>query len=299
MTSQAHPTHTLIALCFTFFASDGLVAAPQPDSLFQPPFGCRKNGSAFTKLELAGLKLPDLVAKIEIIAQTLAKLHDENIWHRDLKPENLFVLDNHPVIGDFGLVDFPGKEAISMPEDFLGARNYIAPEMTEDAADKPAGPADVYSLAKTLWVLASGKRYPPNETLRMDVPELRFSNLCPHPRAIYFDRLVESATDYGPSRRPTMREFARELSEWLNPPTTESLKTDLTASTKEYQNVFEVENRAKRNRDELIDAAKAVLLSFEPVLKQIADGIKEHTKIETYVGNVFDLESHQFIVILG
>jgi hypothetical protein len=36
VTSQAHPTHTLIALCFTFFVSDGLVAVHQPDPLFQP-----------------------------------------------------------------------------------------------------------------------------------------------------------------------------------------------------------------------------------------------------------------------
>jgi hypothetical protein len=164
----------------------------------------------------------------------------------------------------------------------------------EDAEDKPAGPADVYSLAKTLWVLASGECYPPKETLRMDVPELRFSNLCSHPRAGVFDRLVESATDYGPLRRPMMREFAKQLFEWLNPPSLESLKTDLTALTKEYQNVFEVENRAKRNRDQLIDAARAVLVSFEPILNQIADHIKECTQIDTCVGNAYDLESHQF-----
>jgi hypothetical protein len=47
VTSQAHPTHTLIALCFTFLVSNGRVAVPQPDSLFQPPFGCRQNGPAF------------------------------------------------------------------------------------------------------------------------------------------------------------------------------------------------------------------------------------------------------------
>jgi serine/threonine-protein kinase len=104
---------------------------PIASSVDDRPWHVTPLAECFTKLELAGLKLPDLVAKIEIIAQTLAKLHDENKWHRDLKPENLFMLDNHPVIGDFGLVDFPGKEAITTPEDFLGARNYIAPEMTE------------------------------------------------------------------------------------------------------------------------------------------------------------------------
>jgi hypothetical protein len=46
MTSQEHPTHTLVALCFTFLVGDGRVAVPQPDSLFQLPFGCGKSGSA-------------------------------------------------------------------------------------------------------------------------------------------------------------------------------------------------------------------------------------------------------------
>jgi hypothetical protein len=30
VTSQAHPTHTLVVHCFTFLVSDGLVAVPQP-----------------------------------------------------------------------------------------------------------------------------------------------------------------------------------------------------------------------------------------------------------------------------
>ena len=34
-------------------------------------------------------------------------LHSQGIIMRDLKPENIFVLNDVPVIGDFGLVDFP------------------------------------------------------------------------------------------------------------------------------------------------------------------------------------------------
>jgi hypothetical protein len=60
VTSQEDPTHTLIALCFTFFVGDGQVAVPQPASLFQPPFGCGKNGSAFpTGKSPAALRLCD------------------------------------------------------------------------------------------------------------------------------------------------------------------------------------------------------------------------------------------------
>jgi hypothetical protein len=60
VTSQAHPTHTLIALCFTFLVSNGSFAAPQPDSLVQPASGCGKNGCVFpTGKSPAALRLCD------------------------------------------------------------------------------------------------------------------------------------------------------------------------------------------------------------------------------------------------
>jgi hypothetical protein len=60
VTSQGHPTHTLIALCFTFLVSDEQVAVHQPGSLFQPEFGCSKNGSAIpTGKSPAALRLCD------------------------------------------------------------------------------------------------------------------------------------------------------------------------------------------------------------------------------------------------
>jgi hypothetical protein len=96
-----------------------------------------------------------------------------------------------------------------------------------------------------------------------------------------------------------MRGFCTELTAWLNPPSTESLKTDFKALSKEYENVFLIADRAKRNRDDLIAAAKAILVSFEPVLKQIAARMNDCTKIETYVGSASDLEIHQYIGGVG
>jgi hypothetical protein len=215
-----------------------------------------------------------------------------------LKPENLFILDDVPVIGDFGLVSFPEKQAKTSDSEAVGTRNYTAPELEANAEHKPADKADVFSLSKTFWVLASGQ-LPPQGPLRMDEPYLQFSRQCNHPKAFHFDGLLERGTKNNPDDRPSMLEFAGELSEWLNPPTNETFKTDLTALSKEYENVFEVADRVKRDRDELIAAAKAVLVSFEPVLKQIAARIEECTKIETYVGSAYDLEIHQFIELWG
>jgi serine/threonine-protein kinase len=117
--------------------------------------------TSFTDLDLSGpINFPRLVQLIETVSQNLSKLHDEAKWHRDLKPENLFMLDGNPLIGDFGLVDFPGKDAVSTSIEISGPLFYVAPEIMQNAENTPAGPADVYSLSKTLWVLASGQRYP-------------------------------------------------------------------------------------------------------------------------------------------
>ena len=42
----------------------------------------------------------------------------------------------------------------------MGPIYYIAPEMLNSAATSSGMPADVFSLAKTLWVLATGQTFP-------------------------------------------------------------------------------------------------------------------------------------------
>lgn len=273
---------------------------PEKSGMDDRPWFTTPFAQCFTKLDLAGpASLEELVMHVEVLAQTLAKLHAEGKWHRDLKPDNLFILDGVPVIGDFGLVDFPGKAANTRKSENLGSRNYTAPELEGNAADVPAGSADVYSLAKTLWVLASGKRHPPPGQLRMDNPELRLSHLCQHQRSRNLDLLLERATEHSPSARPTMQQFAEELSAWLHPPATKPTPSDLSVLTKDYESVFELADRERRKKEALIDAAKTALASFEAVLKQIAAEISKHTKMEPNMGPAFDLEMEQFKLLVG
>lgn len=62
--------------------------------------------------------------------------------------------------------DLPRQGAITVGERRLGPLYFISPEMLREPDVAYAGPADVYSLAKTLWALASGQRYSPEGQIR-------------------------------------------------------------------------------------------------------------------------------------
>jgi hypothetical protein len=164
-------------------------------------------------------KLDRVVHFVADIARALSGLHKEGIYHRDIKPENLFVLsDDTAAIGDFGLVDFPDKVARTEADEMLGSRFYLAPEISSGTPDHAAGPVDVYALAKTLWVLATGQTYPPPGELRTDIDQVRLSAHTSNLRASILDLLIDRATRHTASSRPSMDEVVAELDAWLFQP---------------------------------------------------------------------------------
>jgi hypothetical protein len=158
--------------------------------------------------------LADVVDAVREYALTLAGLVAKGIGHRDLKPENLFRHEGRWVIGDFGLVTYPGKEPITVGERRLGPLYFIAPEMLREPDVADAGPADVYSLAKTLWALASGQRYPPEGQIRVDVADHDLGQWTGGGGTVALGLILERATSQRPEDRPTMAEFAAQLEEW-------------------------------------------------------------------------------------
>jgi serine/threonine protein kinase len=162
----------------------------------------------------ATTSLESLVEAFSQIAATLAELAQRGIAHRDIKPDNLFWFDNRSAVGDFGLVAFPGKEALTAPGRKLGPMYYIAPEMLNDPDSADGRPADVYSLAKTLWVMATGQTYPPPGEQRDSVYQMRLSTYVIHRKARYLDKLISSCTRHDPESRPDMAAVAEELKSW-------------------------------------------------------------------------------------
>jgi serine/threonine protein kinase len=140
------------------------------------------------------------------ISHTLARLHEQQFFHRDIKPENLFVWNNRWVLGDFGLVSFPGKLDLTTSAKKLGSMYYLAPEMLNHPDEADHGQADVYSLAKTIWVLATGQRYPlPGVQERSGAASLS-AWIQQDLHAV--DELLEQATALDPLQRPSMASFA-------------------------------------------------------------------------------------------
>ena len=163
---------------------------------------------------LQGANPGSIVHAVARIAKTLARLHEDDISHRDIKAQNLFAFGEEIVIGDFGLVDFPDKQDLTITSDPLGPRWTMDPEMRKNAQTADGKKADVFSLAKTLWILLTGVekgfegQYNPEGSIGIIHYQPAMFNS-------YLDKLLVRATENNPKHRPTMTEFADGLAEWV------------------------------------------------------------------------------------
>lgn len=165
---------------------------------------------------LSGHSLDEVVRAIAAVAETMARLKETwGLAHRDLKPGNLYRLESQWLVGDFGLVAVPDVEELTRTGRPLGPAHFMAYEMIVDPAHADPYLADVFSLAKTLWVLAVEQRFPPGGHQRVDASGYTIVDLRPHRQAGALDRLVDAATQLRPEDRPSMDQVAGDLSSWL------------------------------------------------------------------------------------
>jgi serine/threonine protein kinase len=181
------------------------------------PWYVMPEGAPLDRL-LESAELEAVVAPLASIAATLSRLHQRGYQHRDVKPQNLFGLPRGVfVVGDLGLIAIPAevRESLTAEGSVIGPANFTAPEMLSiNPETVDARFADVYSLAKVLWALAAGERYPlPGHQRASDRRSLVAET--GDGRAEALDRLIEQATEHEPERRPSMNEMAAELSAWL------------------------------------------------------------------------------------
>jgi len=185
--------------------------------LNDPPWVALAYATTFEEALGDNYSLDNVVNACASFAHTLAKMHERGFSHRDIKPDNLFYYKDYWCLGDFGLVAFPGKLAETSSGERLGPRFYVADEMLNNASNADGSLADVYSLAKTLWKLATHQAYPLQGTIFSSDSSMCLSTYCNHPRAYRLDAVIEQATKYIPEQRIRMIEFHHELSSWLSP----------------------------------------------------------------------------------
>jgi len=161
-----------------------------------------------------GTSIEAIVAALSNVAATVSQLAEEGVHHRDIKPQNLFIYNGEVVVGDFGLATSPGKDALTLDGQKIGPLHYIAPEMLEYQRGVDESLADVYSLAKMLWVLVTGQKFPPPGEQRATEPTVRASSYVLHVKSYLLDKLIESGTRINPSKRATLPDFAEELRAW-------------------------------------------------------------------------------------
>lgn len=217
-----------------------------------------------------------LVESAAKLADTLAGLQEQlQLFHRDLKPNNLFWYDGEPVVGDFGLVALPDAAQLTVNDKPLGPANFIPYEMLNSPAEADPAAADVYSFAKTLWVLLTGQHWPPGGEQGKDNAAFSIRQYRAHPRLREIDELMARCTMFTPSDRPSMREVADDLRAWLTLDDVPTALPDLSAYGKRLREAAapQISERQRRERLEEICGELGDELSrrLKPVVRLLRD----------------------------
>ena len=151
------------------------------------------------------LPLEELLSLSVRLAGALATAHQDGVIHGDVKPQNIFKSAfGYPALGDFGIARLRNRLA---ERSGLGlSPHYAAPELTEVGADAAGAAADQYSLAATIYTLATGRR--PFESAHRQTPQQVLTQALSAPVPTLptsFPRDLTAATHRAMAREPQDR----------------------------------------------------------------------------------------------
>jgi hypothetical protein len=223
---------------------------------------------------LEGEPLTRVVEAVASFAETLTRLAAEHgVAHRDIKPGNLYELDGAWLVGDFGLIALPDAEELTRTGKPLGPTYFMAYEMLRDPRGADPMRADVYSLAKTLWVLACGQNYPPQGHQPAGSRHFTIAETRPEKNAALLDQLVDRMTRLDPSERPSMEEVFRELEGWMSL-RAEPGGIDLSGLRAEVAAKLEHELAAEDLEQQYKDGGAAAARRLQTLMKPIEEALR-------------------------
>ncbi|WP_379543213.1 protein kinase [Psychrobacter sp. R86515] len=154
------------------------------------------------------------------IVSSVNYIHSKGMAHRDIKPDNILNLDENLALADFGLISAPLRckdRRITQVKNKLGNFATIAPELrfVKDI-NADFRPADVYSLAVTLWMFLTKDKngfdgqyaISAKSKLELALKDERLELRDLHD-------LLEKATENDPNLRPNIEEFEENLVKWI------------------------------------------------------------------------------------
>jgi len=151
------------------------------------------------------------------IGEALGYLDQFKCVHRDIKPGNILIdKDNHIKLIDLGLaLTLSTTEGAVQSNKGVGTPNYISPEQAKGRLDIDIR-SDIYSLAATLYFLATGRNVFKGKDAReillkhvRDIPEN--PSMLNSSLSAEFSKVLLDGLEKLPEKRPTPKEFVEHL----------------------------------------------------------------------------------------
>ena len=101
----------------------------------------------------------DALRAFRTIVDAVSALHAKKIVHRDIKPDNIFVASKgHLVLADCGLAfRLEDQDRLTQTFENVGTRDFQPPWSYGKRLEEVQPAFDVFSLAKVLWAMVSGR----------------------------------------------------------------------------------------------------------------------------------------------
>jgi predicted Ser/Thr protein kinase len=165
-----------------------------------------------------GMLADTLAARLWVnMADALAAAHEQGVLHRDVKPSNVIVdTQGTAHLIDFGIARSKGDSTLTATGMMVGTPDFLAPETARGEAASPA--SDAWQLAATVSYALTG--HPPRGSRENPISSLMAAaqgEPCVKlPQHSAHSRLLTSALDADPAKRPTLAAIRNELSSWLS-----------------------------------------------------------------------------------